>query len=255
MAPFRARPSACWEPTASEQQTVTGPDGRFTLTGAPGGSLTMVVRAGGFAEWPQSVAPSSEVNVVLKIATLFETVTVTPTRSAKAAWRRAGQRQHRREGNDSSVAGRGRRRCAAAGADLQPVPAKQQSVVASDRAGRVAARDRSERREPHPRARGRRAVQRSVRRLGLLDACAAGERRSHRGHRRIELEPVRQLRHGRRHQHHPDSRGPANGRVQDAVRQPQQPEGGLLRQRRVGQVGRGGRGRRVRHRRVPDRGG
>ena len=66
-----------------EQQTVTGPDGRFTLTGAPSGNLTMIVRAGGFAEWTQSVAPSSEVNVVLKIATLFETVTVTPTRSEK----------------------------------------------------------------------------------------------------------------------------------------------------------------------------
>ena len=44
----------------------------------------MVVRAGGFAEWSESVAPSNEVSVVLKIATLFETVTVTPTRTEKA---------------------------------------------------------------------------------------------------------------------------------------------------------------------------
>ena len=66
-----------------EQQTVTGPDGRFTLADVPGGNLTMVVRAGGFAEWSGSVTPSNEVNVVLKIATLFETVTVTPTRTEK----------------------------------------------------------------------------------------------------------------------------------------------------------------------------
>ena len=66
-----------------ELQTVTGPDGRFTLSGVPGGSLTMVVRAGGFAEW-SSLAPSNEISVVLEIATLFETVTVTPTRSEKA---------------------------------------------------------------------------------------------------------------------------------------------------------------------------
>ena len=66
-----------------EQQTVTGPDGRFTFTDVPSGDLTMIVRAGGFAEWTEPVTPSSEVNVVLKIATLFETVTVTPTRSEK----------------------------------------------------------------------------------------------------------------------------------------------------------------------------
>ena len=52
-----------------EQQTVTGPeDGRFTLTEVPSGNLTMIVRAGGF-EWAEPVAPSNEVNVVLKIAT------------------------------------------------------------------------------------------------------------------------------------------------------------------------------------------
>ena len=67
-----------------ERQTVTGPDGRFSLTEIPGGSLTMVVRAGGFAEWSEPVTPSNEVTIVLKIATLFETVTVTPTRSEKA---------------------------------------------------------------------------------------------------------------------------------------------------------------------------
>ena len=53
-----------------EQQTVTGPMAASTLSGAPGGSLTMVVRAGGFAEWTAvGSAPSTRSSVVLKIAT------------------------------------------------------------------------------------------------------------------------------------------------------------------------------------------
>lgn len=67
-----------------EQQAVTGPDGKFSLMGLAGDNLTMVVRAGGFAEWSGPVTPSNEVSIVLKIASLFETVTVTPTRSEKA---------------------------------------------------------------------------------------------------------------------------------------------------------------------------
>src|SRR5262245_5367632 len=66
-----------------ERQTVTGPDGRFTLADVPAGSLTMIVRAGGLAEWSEPVTSSNEMTVVLEIATLFETVTVTPTRSEK----------------------------------------------------------------------------------------------------------------------------------------------------------------------------
>jgi len=65
------------------QQTVSGPDGRFRLSGVTGSDLTMIVRAGGFAEWTQSVPTSGEVTVELAIAGLFETVTVTPTRSQK----------------------------------------------------------------------------------------------------------------------------------------------------------------------------
>jgi outer membrane receptor protein involved in Fe transport len=65
-----------------EQQTVSGPDGRFTLAMPPTGDLTLTVRAGGFAEWTQPVPANGEINVVLSIASLFETVTVTPTRSA-----------------------------------------------------------------------------------------------------------------------------------------------------------------------------
>ena len=37
-----------------ERQTVTGPDGRFTVDDAPDGT-TLVIRAGGFAEQKQTV--------------------------------------------------------------------------------------------------------------------------------------------------------------------------------------------------------
>ena len=69
-------------PGGVEQQTQSGPDGKFTLASVPTGNLTLVVRAGGFAEWTQSVS-AREVDIVLKLAGLFETVTVTPTRSEK----------------------------------------------------------------------------------------------------------------------------------------------------------------------------
>jgi outer membrane receptor protein involved in Fe transport len=67
--------------SGSEQKTVSGPDGRFELTMLPGGDLTLVVRAGGFAEWSQPLPANGDINVVLAIAKLLETVTVTPTRS------------------------------------------------------------------------------------------------------------------------------------------------------------------------------
>src|SRR6185436_13423978 len=65
-----------------EQHGVTGTDGRFELTrGIPKGA-TLVVRAGGFAVKTQAVAESSsELEVVLQPARLFDSVTVTPTRT------------------------------------------------------------------------------------------------------------------------------------------------------------------------------
>jgi outer membrane receptor protein involved in Fe transport len=69
--------------SGTEQQTVSGPDGRFALAGAPSGDLTLIVRAGGFAEFSQSLPASRDVEVVLSVAKLFETVTVTPTRTEK----------------------------------------------------------------------------------------------------------------------------------------------------------------------------
>jgi outer membrane receptor protein involved in Fe transport len=68
---------------SGEQRTTTGPDGRFTIDVADAGDVTVVVRAGGFAEKTEQVRASqgAQIDVVLVPATLFETVTVTPTRS------------------------------------------------------------------------------------------------------------------------------------------------------------------------------
>jgi outer membrane receptor protein involved in Fe transport len=65
-----------------EQHAVTRSDGRFELArGIPKGG-TLVVRAGGFAEKTQAVAESSaELEIVLQPARLFDSVTVTPTRT------------------------------------------------------------------------------------------------------------------------------------------------------------------------------
>jgi outer membrane receptor protein involved in Fe transport len=68
--------------TASgSQQTITGPDGRFTIDKTPEGQATIVVRAGGFAEKKQPLSGSGEIEIVLSPATLLEMVTVTPTRT------------------------------------------------------------------------------------------------------------------------------------------------------------------------------
>src|SRR5262249_13769141 len=69
--------------SGSGQRTTTGPHGRFTIDVADAGDVTVVVRAGGFAEKTEQVqaAQGAQIDVVLVPATLFETVTVTPTRS------------------------------------------------------------------------------------------------------------------------------------------------------------------------------
>src|SRR5215203_5762749 len=61
-------------------QTVTGPDGHFTFDRVPAGRATLVVLAGGFAQKEQPLERGS-MEVVLSPASLFEEVTVTPTRS------------------------------------------------------------------------------------------------------------------------------------------------------------------------------
>jgi outer membrane receptor protein involved in Fe transport len=65
--------------TGVERQIVTGPEGRFMLEAA--GPGTLIVRAGGFAESQQPVSGGGDIEIVLKAPTLFESVTVTPTRT------------------------------------------------------------------------------------------------------------------------------------------------------------------------------
>jgi outer membrane receptor protein involved in Fe transport len=65
--------------SGAEQQTVTGPDGRFAFEQAPD-TGTLIIRARGFAEKRQPIAGAS-LEIVLAPATLLETVTVTPTRT------------------------------------------------------------------------------------------------------------------------------------------------------------------------------
>jgi outer membrane receptor protein involved in Fe transport len=72
-----ARPS-----TGPERQAVTGPDGRFSID-VPETDVVLLVKAGGFAETARTVKASersSEIAIVVEPATLFETVTVTPSR-------------------------------------------------------------------------------------------------------------------------------------------------------------------------------
>src|SRR5688572_5601117 len=69
-------------PAGVVQQTVTGPDGRFATDGPPpAAGASLVVRAVGFSEKVQPLSGSSEIEVVLAPATVFESVTVTPTRT------------------------------------------------------------------------------------------------------------------------------------------------------------------------------
>jgi outer membrane receptor protein involved in Fe transport len=63
-----------------DQQTVTGPDGRFAFDRTPSADALLIVRAGGFGEARQPVGASGEIEVVLSPAGLLETVIVTAGR-------------------------------------------------------------------------------------------------------------------------------------------------------------------------------
>jgi outer membrane receptor protein involved in Fe transport len=65
-----------------ELRVTTGPDGRFTVESAATGEVTIVVRAGGFAEKTAHVAnASAPVDIVLEPAAFLEQVTVTASRT------------------------------------------------------------------------------------------------------------------------------------------------------------------------------
>jgi iron complex outermembrane receptor protein len=67
-----------------ERQSQTGPDGRFTIE-TPEGEVTVIVRAGGFAENVRRVSTTDgrDLDIEVVPAGLLETVTVTPTRTAR----------------------------------------------------------------------------------------------------------------------------------------------------------------------------
>ena len=66
-----------------EKLAVSGPDGRFTVETPATGSVTLVVRAGGFAVSEQTLSATggSDLVIVLKAATLLEEVTVTASKT------------------------------------------------------------------------------------------------------------------------------------------------------------------------------
>jgi outer membrane receptor protein involved in Fe transport len=67
-------------PSGSDQQTVTGPDGRFSISALPANAV-VIVRASGFAERTVPASPGTTLDIELSPATLFESVSVTPTRT------------------------------------------------------------------------------------------------------------------------------------------------------------------------------
>ena len=65
-----------------EQRVTTGPDGRFSVDLAEAGDVTVIVRAGGFAEKQERVTdPERPLQIVLAPAHLLEQVTVTASRT------------------------------------------------------------------------------------------------------------------------------------------------------------------------------
>ena len=70
--------------TGAEQRTVTDSAGRFTFPNAPDGQVTLIVRAGGFAAVERTVSGTQEIEIVLALERLSDTVTVTPSRTEQA---------------------------------------------------------------------------------------------------------------------------------------------------------------------------
>ncbi len=69
-------------PSGAEQRTQTDSEGKFSLETPPGATATLVVRADGFAEKQQPLTSgTTDVDVVLSPATVFENVVVSATRT------------------------------------------------------------------------------------------------------------------------------------------------------------------------------
>ena len=71
---------------SKDEQTVTGPDGRFTLQAPTTSEVVLVVRAAGFAELRHTIAAGTSptnIDIVLSPASVQEAVTVTATRGER----------------------------------------------------------------------------------------------------------------------------------------------------------------------------
>lgn len=69
-------------PSGAEQKTVSDAEGRFTIDLTSSGSATLVVRANGFAELQKTLtADTTDIDIVLMPATIFESVVVSATRT------------------------------------------------------------------------------------------------------------------------------------------------------------------------------
>jgi outer membrane receptor protein involved in Fe transport len=68
-------------PSGLDQQTATGPEGRFSFERALPAQGELVVRAVGFAEFRRSLTERGDLDIVLKAAAYNQAVTVTPSRT------------------------------------------------------------------------------------------------------------------------------------------------------------------------------
>ena len=240
-----------------EQQSVTGVDGRFAMSIEPGAEVVITVQASGFAEATKTIRPgtiATGLEFVLAPERVTEAVTVTATR---------GERRTSDVPASVNVLGR---------EDIKQSPA----VVADDVLRQIPTFSlfrRTSSLASHPTAQGvslrgigpsgvsrtlvharRRADQRSVWRLGLLVQDSARDRRADRGRRLVELEPLRQLRYGRRHQRHHQPADAAHVRDEDrSTAAGIHPKVDLYGTRSHRQGRDCGRREHFRHRRLPDR--
>ena len=224
--------------TGAEQRAVTGPDGRFTVECPASGDITHRRprrRASPKNQQTHAGERAATSTSCSTPAALLEDGHRHADAHRAAPRRRAGERQRAHQRGDPAVAG------VVADDVLRQVPTfslfrrTSSLVVASDGAGRVAARHRAERRRA-ARSCCSTACRSTIRSAAGSTGRACRSRASiaSRWSTDSTLEPVRQLRDGRRHQHRHQPADAADGRAQAAVRQPRQPEVRLLRQRRRG---------------------
>ena len=176
----RRAPRSSPVPVGTSSRPSPDADGRFAVSIEPGIEVVVTVRASGFAEahqdHPRRAPDATGLEFVLAPERMTEAVTVTATRGERRTSDVPASDQCARPRRHQAVSrSRGGRR-PAADPDVQSLPPHEQPGVASDRAGRLSARRRPERRQPHARHARRRADQRSVRRVGLLVPDSARNR-------------------------------------------------------------------------------